>query len=119
LRDFRKLAVWNKAHALAIGVYRATASFPKDEQYGVTSQLRRSASSVAANMAEGCGREGVAELARFLNISMGSASELEYHIELGRDLGFLDERSYTRLSASVTEVKRMLAAFIQKLKPDS
>lgn len=85
-RDFRKPKVWEKSHQLALGVYKATVGFPKTELYGLTRQIRRCGASIPANIAEGCGRDGDAELARFLRLSMGSASELEYHLLLAHDL---------------------------------
>ena len=94
MQDFKKMAVWQKSHALTLALYQATISFPRDEMYGLTSQLRRAGSSIPANIAEGCGRNGNAELARFLYIAMGSASELEYHLLLARDLGYLAEQTY-------------------------
>jgi four helix bundle protein len=99
-------------------VYKATATFPKEELYGLTSQMRRSASSIPANIAEGCGRNGNAELARFLQISAGSASELQYHLLLARDLGLLAPSIYVQLEHDVSEVKRMLYSFMQKLIAD-
>lgn len=116
MQDFRKLKVWEKSHQLTLAVYRATARFPKDELYGLTSQLRRSCASVAANIAEGCGRGGKAELARFLQVAMGSASEVEYHLLLAHDLGFLNDAEHKRLEAGAVEVKRMLAALIEKVR---
>ncbi len=116
LRDFRNLKVWEKAYKLTLDVYEATRGFPKDELYGLTTQTRRAAASVAANIAEGCGRMGAAELARFIQIAMGSASELEFHLLLARDLKMLDASRYEALSAQVIELKRMLTAFWQKLK---
>lgn len=89
MKNFRDLNVWHKAHALTLAAYKRTASFPREEVYGLTSQIRRSAASIAANLAEGCGKRGNAEFQRFLNIATGSASELEYHFLLARDLGFL------------------------------
>ena len=118
MKDFRELKVWEKSHHLALAVYTATARFPKDELYGLTSQIRRSCASIPANIAEGCGRNGDAELARFLQIAMGSASELEYHLLLSRDLGLMDVASSDQLAQETTEIKRMLASFIQKLKAD-
>lgn len=115
MQAFRDLKVWEKAHRVTLDVYRETASFPRDELYGLTSQLRRAAASVAANIAEGCGRDGTNELRRFLQIAMGSASELEYHLLLSRDLGLLKDSAYDALDNGICEVKRMLAAFIQKL----
>jgi four helix bundle protein len=88
MQDFKKLLVWKKAHELTLGLYGLTATFPRDETYGLTSQIRRAVSSIPANIAEGCGREGNVELTRFLFIAMGSASELEYHLLLARDLKY-------------------------------
>ena len=118
VKGFRDLKVWEKAHRLTLQVYKATASFPKEEMYGLTSQIRRAAASIPANIAEGCGRSSNAELGRFLQIAMGSASELEYHLLLARDLLLVVEEDYGQLNLEVTEVKRMLASFIQKLNAD-
>ncbi|MBI1257200.1 MAG: four helix bundle protein [Chloroflexi bacterium] len=116
MKDFRKLVVWEKAHRLTLSIYGATVPFPTEEVYGLTSQIRRAAASIPANIAEGCGRDGDTELARFLQIAMGSASELEYHLLLAHDLGFLADSVYSELDRNTTEVKRMLAAFIQNLR---
>ena len=104
---------------MTLATYRATKVFPREEQFGLTSQVRRAGASIVANIAEGCGRDGEAELARFLNIAMGSASELECHLMLARDLSFLKSDEYDRLANDVTEVKRMLTSFIQKLRAES
>ena len=119
MKDFRKLDVWEKAHALTIEIYKITGTFPKSEMFGLTSQIRRCCSSIPANIAEGCGRVGGADFARFLQISLGSASELEYHILLACDLKFIDSKSYEILNANTTEIKRMLTSLIQKLRADS
>jgi four helix bundle protein len=119
MQDFKQLRVWEKSHALTLAIYTATRTFPKEELYGLTSQLRRATSSIPANIAEGCGRNSGPELRRFLEIAMGSASESEYHTLLARDLGFLEVESYDRLCEQISEVKRMLAAFIIKLKSDN
>ncbi len=116
MRDSRKIKVWEKGHRLTLDVYGATSGFPREEMYGLTAQIRRSASSIPANIAEGCGRSGDAELARFMLIAMGSASELEYHLLLAHDLGFLEEESHRELSEKAKEVKRMLSRFINKLR---
>lgn len=118
MKDFKALKVWQKAHQLTLAVYLATPSFPRDEMYGLTNQIRRSCASIPANIAEGCGRSGDAELGRFLHIAMGSASELEYHLLLAHDLEFLNTLDYERLAAEVIEIKIMLTSFIQKLKAD-
>src|SRR5262249_55914697 len=111
--------VWQKAHQLTLGVYRFTSKFPRREIYGLTSQIRRASSSIAANLAEGCARNGDAEFARFCFIAMGSASELEYHILLAKDLEFLKSEDYEQLTGQITEVKKMLAALLRKLRADS
>jgi four helix bundle protein len=116
MQDFKSLKVWQKAHQLTLNVYKATAGFPPEERYGLTSQTRRACASIPANIAEGCGRDSDAEFARFLLISMGSASELEYHLLLSHDLGFLASTDCDPLSENLAEVKRMLNAFIQKLR---
>jgi four helix bundle protein len=89
VKDFRELKVWQKAHQLTLAIYKVSAPFPHEELFGLSSQLRRSCASIAANLAEGCGRKGDAELARFCSIAMGSASELQYHLLLGKDLGLI------------------------------
>ena len=118
MKDFRKLQVWDKAHQLALTLYQVTASFPRDETYGLASQIRRAASSIPSNIAEGCGREGDAELSRFCTIARGSASELEYHILLARDLKLIQPHDYEQLSERATEIKRMLTVLVQKLNAD-
>jgi len=116
VQNFKSLKVWEKSHELTLAVYKATANFPKDELYGLTSQIRRACASVPANIAEGCGRTGKAELARFLQVAMGSASELEYHLLLAHDLGLLRDGEYKLLENQAVELKRMLSSFISKLR---
>jgi four helix bundle protein len=117
VQDFRRLEVWNKAHRLTLDIYQATRAFPKEETYGLTSQLKRAATSIPTNLAEGCGRSGDAELKRFADIAMGSASEVEYLLLLAVDLEILSRSVYLELNEHVIEVKRMLAAFIVQLRP--
>jgi four helix bundle protein len=119
MQDFRHLKVWHKAHVLTLDIYESTRSFPREEVYGLTSQLRRGAASIGANIAEGCCRKGDLELGRFLQMAIGSASEIEYHCLLARDLGLLEDGNYGRLANEIIEVKRMLASLIRKLKADS
>jgi four helix bundle protein len=116
VRDFQRMKVWQSSHRLVLDVYEATSQFPREETYGLAAQLRRSCASIPANIAEGCGRSGDAELGRFMPISMGSASELEYHLLLARDLGFLDAGDYEELSRRTQEIKRMLSTFITRLR---
>jgi four helix bundle protein len=115
--DFKKLEAWQVAHQTACDVYRVTASFPRAEMYGLAAQLRRSAVSIAANIAEGCGRNGDAELRRFLRISLGSATELEYHLLLSRDVGLLDAATHAMLSEQATRIQSMLAKLRRSLSP--
>ena len=119
MQDFRKLKVWEKAHRLTMAVYGATKPFPSDERYGLTSQLRRAAMSIPNNIAEGCGRRSDKEFANFVNIALGSASEVEYLLLLSRDLGHLEEGKYRHLQNSVQEIKRMLTALQKKLRADN
>jgi four helix bundle protein len=115
MQDFRKLNVWERAHRLTLDLYRMTRTFPNEERYGLTSQIRRSASSIGANLAEGCGRRGDREFRRFLVIALGSASELEYHLLLAADLGYVHQEQHAPMAAEVTGVKRMLSGLMNSL----
>jgi four helix bundle protein len=118
MRDFREIKVWKKAHVLTLEIYKATATFPREEIYGLTRQVRRASASIPANIAEGFGRVGNAELARFLQIAMGSACEVEYHVLLAKDLNLLTHKIYDDLNDSIVEVKRMLASLLFKVRRD-
>jgi four helix bundle protein len=111
MRNFREIGAWHKAHELTLSIYKVTQNFPKEELYGLTSQMRRSAASIPANIAEGCGKDSELELARYMQISMGSASELEYHLLLAKDLNFMD--------TAIIEIKKMLASFIKRIRDDN
>ncbi len=119
--SFKRLAVWKKAHELAVSTYRVTSNFTKAEQYGLASQMRRAAGSVSANIAEGCGRLGDREMARFLRIARGSATELESHILLAADVGLLGREDSERLVDEADQLQRMLFRLIKCLgsKPPS
>jgi four helix bundle protein len=117
VKDFKDLRVWSKAHSLTIDVYRATRLFPREELFGLTSQMRRASSSIGANIAEGTGRKSDGELTRFLHIARGSAAELEYHLLLAHDLDFLSEIVHSVLAKKTDEVQRMLTALIQQVQP--
>lgn len=117
MKDFRDLVVWVKAHQFVLETYRATKAFPKEELFGLTSQLRRSAISIPSNIAEGCGRDGDGDLARFLRIAAGSASEAEYQLLLAHDLEYVTAEVHDPLNASVCEIKRMLTSLIRKIQP--
>lgn len=116
MKDFRSLNVWQNAHSLTIGVYRETRGFPKEELYGLTSQLRRAALSIGANLAEGCGRGSDRELTQYVQVAMGSASELEYHLLLAHDLSYVASDHYTTMHAAVCEIKKMLVSLLKTLR---
>ncbi len=118
MQDFRKLKVWTKAHDLTLRVYEGTRTFPKTETFGLTTQIRGAASSIGSNIAEGCGRRGDPGFARFLNMALGSASELEYRLLLARDLSYLTSIQHEALHRDTEEVKRMLGSLIRKLRAD-
>jgi four helix bundle protein len=99
-----------------LAVYKVTVLFPKEERYGLTGRTRRAAASIAANLAEGCGRRSDGEMARYVQIAMGSGAELSYHFLLAKDLGLLHGAEYETLSADVSEVNRMLSALLGKLR---
>ena len=116
MKNFRDLKVWSKGHELALSIYEETRTFPKEEIYGLTSQMRRASVSIPANIAEGCGQGTDKDFARMLHIAMGSASELEYHALLANDLALLDKDKHHELSTKIGEVKKMLSALIAKVK---
>jgi four helix bundle protein len=119
LQSFRNLKVWEKAHLLTLDVYKSSQCFPREEIYGLTSQMRRASASIGANIAEGTCRKGDVEFGRFVQIAMASASELEYHLLIAKDLVILESLDYERLSGEVIEAKRMLASLLVKLRADS
>ena len=117
MRNYEDLQVWRKAHVLTLAIYKSTQCFPSAERFGLTSQIRRSCSSIGANLAEGCGRRSDGEMARFTHIAMRSGAELSYHLRLARDLELLSEVSFEHLRSDLNEVMRMLSSLSQKLKP--
>jgi four helix bundle protein len=116
MMDFKSLKMWRKAHELVLEIYRITRSFPADENYGITSQLRRAAVSIPNNIAEGCGRESKEELNRFIIIASGSASEVEYLIMLSADLSYIPQTVSNELLGRVTEIKKMLTVYSKKIQ---
>jgi four helix bundle protein len=116
MQSFRNLQVWEKAHRLTLDIYASSKTFPRDEMFGLTSQMRRASASIGMNIAEGCCRKGDPEMGRFLQMAMGSASELEYQILLAHDLDYLRDPGYERLTAQVVEVKKMLSSLVRKVK---
>lgn len=116
MQNYKDLKVWEKSHHFTLSVYDATKLFPKEELYSLTNQLRRAASSMPANIAEGCGKNSNNELAHFLNIALGSANEAEYFLILSRDLKHLTEENFNQLNNIINEVKGMLIALINKVR---
>lgn len=119
MKDFRELRVWEKAHELALPVYRATSEFPRGERYGLTAQIRRASMSIPTNIAEGCGRGSDADFGHFLQIAMGSACETEYQLLLCQDLGLMMQPDHERLQALVEEVKRMITGLLKTVHTQS
>ena len=116
MQDFRKLSVWSKSHQLVLLIYSATANAPEKKFPGLTSQIRRAAASIPANIAEGCGHAGSRELSRFLGIAVASSFELTYHLQLAADLGMLSKSDYARLDARTELVMRMLSSLLSKVR---
>ena len=114
-----KLDVWKKAIEFAIAVYKATDDFPRDERFGLTSQLRRAAVSIPANIAEGGGRKSHKEFAHFLSNSQGSASEVETELLIARKLSYVGDHDYVALTYSLDEIGRMLTGLCQHLQRKS
>jgi four helix bundle protein len=119
VQDFRNLKVWEEAHALTLALYKSSKAFPRDEIYGLTSQMRRASVSIGVNIAEGACRNGNVEFARFLQMAAGSAGVLECHVLLARDLELLKTLDNQRLSEAAIEVKRMPASLMQRLRAES
>mgnify|MGYP000903194191 CR=1 FL=1 len=115
MKDFRTLNVWQKSHEHAVMIYQETKKFPKEEVYGITSQIRRAIVSIPTNLAEGCGRGSDRDFAKFAQIAFGSANESEYLILLSNELGFIDKTDSDELTEKVTEIKRMLTSLIKNL----
>ena len=116
MQDFRNLDVWKRSHEFTLAVYGATRSFPDEERFGLTSQLRRGAASIPANLAEGCGRGSDADFGRFVQNAMGSSSEVEYHFLLSKDLHYFKANEYATLQDDVVRIKRMLASLLRTIR---
>jgi len=116
MSDYKKLKVWEDAHKFTVDIYNITKTFPNNEQYGLTSQIRRSASSIPTNIAEGCGQLDNGNLIRFLGISKGSAFETEYQLLLAKDLNYLTNEEYKLLTAKIQSIIRRLTNLIKSLK---
>jgi four helix bundle protein len=115
MKDFKELKIWQRSHKLTLSIYKLSKSFPKEEIYGLTSQMLRSAASIPTNIAEGSGRNTDPDLNRFLIIAMGSAAELEYQLILSKDLEYCNLAEFESLTNELIEIRKMLNAFIQKI----
>ena len=113
------MKVWQKSHQLTLQIYQHTRNFPKKELYGITSQIRRASSSIPTNIAEGCGREGGRDFARFIQIAMESATEVVYLILHFKEIQLLSPHIYEDLQKESTQIKKMLASFIKKLRSEN
>ncbi len=116
MQNYRDLKVWIKAHHMVICIYKTTSAFPKEEQYALTSQIRRAAVSIPSNIAEGCGRNTNIDFAKFLNIALGSANEIDYQLFLSKELLYIPESAYLSLQQQIGEIKAMLISLIQKIR---
>ena len=116
MKDFRTLRVWQLSHQFTLNIYALTGHYPKDELFGLVSQMRRSSSSIPTNIAEGCGRGSEVDFAHFLQIALGSASEIQYQIILSADLNYITREEEAKLTPAIEEIKKMLTAFILKIK---
>lgn len=119
MRDFRKLRVWEQSHQLTLLLYSQTKTFPNEEKYGITSQIRRAVASIPTNIAEGCGKISDKDFARYLNISFGSASELEYLMILSKDLDYISSDMFLTISTEIIAIKKQLYHLIKKLNAES
>ncbi len=119
MQDFRKLNVWEKGHELTLEIYIATKSFPKEELFGLTSQIRRSTSSIPTNISEGCVKSSQKEFSRYLYIALGSASETEYLILLCYELDYFSLEEYQKLMNDIQKIKKMIISFILKINPQN
>ena len=119
MRDYRKLRAFELADQLALAIYKCTKSFPKEEMFGLTSQLRRAAVSVPSNIVEGCAKSSQADYSRFLEIAYGSVCEVEYQLSLAERLGYLEENNTKEVTSLANETGRVLNGLLRSLKSDS
>ena len=116
MRDHRKLRAFELADKLALAIYSATKSFPKEEQFGLTSQLRRATVSIASNIVEGCARSSQADYIRFLDMAFGSVREVAYQLTLASRLGYIDSNVATKLEKQADETARVIAGLLKSLR---
>ena len=119
MRDFHKLIIWQRSHQLTLAVYRISKSFPKEEIFGLTSQMRRAVSSIPTNIAEDCGRASNKDFAHFLQIAIGSATEVEYQLLLAHDINYINDDDYQALTDETVVVRKMIIKYQSELKSSS
>lgn len=115
MRDFSKLFIWQKSHKLVLSIYDITNRFPKSEMFGLTSQIRRASSSIPINISEGCGRGSNKDFARFLQIAIGSACEVEYELLLAKELKYIENQEYQNLSKEIISIRKMIIKYQSEL----
>lgn len=116
VQDFQSLEIWKKSHSLVLSIYKITENdFPKSELFTLTTQIRRAASSIPTNIAEGCGRRTNKDFAHFIQMAIGSSSEVEYQLILAKDLKYITEETWKSLSKNITEIRKMMLSFNKKL----
>jgi four helix bundle protein len=116
VQDYKELLVWQKAHAMVISIYKCINGFPKEETYNLMSQLRRAATSIPSNIAEGTGRYTQKDFASFLQNALGSTHEVEYLLILSKDLAYINLEDFNSLSGNINEIKAMLISLIKKVR---
>ena len=118
MRDFRKYEAWQLSHKLVLEIYLLTKDFPVEEKFGLTSQIRRSSSSIPTNFAEGSSKISEKDFTRFIDIALGSATEVDYQLELSKDLKYISEEKFLTLNNKIISIKKMLFALRQKILKD-
>lgn len=116
MQNYQDLKVWQKSHQFVLAVYQLTNDFPKNEIFGLTSQMRRATVSISANLAEGCGKISTPDIANFFQISLGSLHETEYYLLLSKDLNYISIETFERRNSEIKEIKAMLISLIKKIR---
>jgi len=116
MQNYQDLKVWQKSHQFVLAVYQLTNDFPKTEIFGLTSQMRRATVSISANLAEGCGKNSMLDIANFFQISLGSLHETEYYLLLSKDLNYISIKMFDKRNSEIREIKAMLISLIKKIR---
>jgi four helix bundle protein len=116
MQNYQDLKVWQKSHQFVLSVYQLTNDFPKNEIFGLTSQMRRATVSISANLAEGCGKNSTLDIANYFQISLGSLHETEYYLLLSKDLHYISIEIFEKRNSEIREIKAMLISLIKKVR---